>query len=254
MSRIGNLLLSVSALSAALSAAPARAQDVQALQELFQSEVVFPQDAGETQVTLAPQFSAGRGVTRQEVQMGLEYGLTDAWQIGVDWPGYLREAPTGGPAVQGIGDLELATKYSWMNIADSHLHAALELAVVLPTSNKSDGLDIGQFALMPSAVLAADIPGWSGAQAFVNFGGELNDGTAHDGRRPWIVNFGAFAPIRQFTLTSEWNFSQAEGNFYTPGIVWRTPAAFELGLGVPVGLDARSDRYRVILTLVREFG
>src|SRR4029077_6967066 len=111
-----------------------------------------------------------------------------------------------------------------MDIPDPGLHAALALAVTVPFASKSNGLGDGQFALVPSAVLAADIPYCPGAQAFINLNTARNDGTAHDGRHPSALNIGVYAPIRQVTLTSEWNMSDEEGNFYTPGIVWRMPA------------------------------
>jgi hypothetical protein len=254
MARTRTVILSAAAfLSLMPFATPLRAEGVQALQELFQSDVVFPQSAGETQVTLAPRFMAGRGFTRQEADLGLEYGLTDAWQIGADWTGYVRDAPSGARAAQGVGDLDIATKYSWMDIADSRLHAALALAVAVPVASKSGDLGDGQFALMPSAIVAADIPNWPGAQVFLNLGTALNDGTAHGRRHPSTLNVGTYAPVGRITFTSEWNLSDEEGNFYTPGIVWRTPADFELGIGVPIGLNARADRYRVVLSLVREF-
>jgi hypothetical protein len=254
MPRTRSVIVSASALLyVMLFVKPVRAEDFQALQELFQSDVVFPQHAGETQMTLAPQFMAGSGFTRLEGHAGLEYGMTDAWQVGMDWTSYVRDEPAGARVAQGIGDLDIGTKYSWMNVAESGLHAALALAVTVPTANRSSGLGDGQFALVPSAVLAADIPRWPGAQAFFNLGSELNDGAAHDGRHPSFLNFGAFAPIRRITVTSEWNLSDANGNFYTPGIIWRTPADFELGIGIPIGLNAKADRYRVILTLVHEF-
>lgn len=225
------------------------AEEFQALQDLFQSETVFPQGAGETQITLSPRFSFVRDGTRVELPLGIEYGITDAFQIGAEWDSFVRNRPSGTPAAQGIGDVEIAARYSWMNIAQSNAHVALGLALALPTGDKSRDLGEGHVTVTPSAVLAFDIRRWPGAQALANLGVEI--GARH---APWFLNFGFFVPIHQITATMEWNLTESGDDYATPGLIWRFAEGFEAGVGVPIGLNAGSDRYRVIAMFTHEFG
>src|SRR5580765_6843396 len=57
----------------------------QPVQELFQTDLVYPQEAGELQLTLAPAFRRERDASVSEISVSLEYGLTDAWQVEVEW-------------------------------------------------------------------------------------------------------------------------------------------------------------------------
>lgn len=239
---------------AVLATSPAVAEEFQALEELFQSEVVFPQEEGEIQLTVAPRYQWNREARRTEVGVGIEYGITDAFQIGAEWASFARHAPAGGGAEQGIGDLDLAARYSWMNINGSHLHAALGVEVTLPTGDEDRELGEGEFAFAPSAVVAADIGGWPGAQVFANFGVEIAPHAEGDERAAWFLNFGAFAPFGDITTTLEFNLTEHEGNYVTPGLIWRFADSWEGGFGVPIGVNGTADRYRVIAMLTYEFG
>jgi hypothetical protein len=51
-----------------------------------------------------------------------------------------------------------------------------------------------------------------------------------------------------------WNHHGAENELYwTPGCLWRVRPNMELGLGIPVGLNAGSDRFDVMAHWVWEF-
>lgn len=244
----------LAALLACVAAAPAAAEEFQALQDLFQSETVFPQERGETQITLSPNYSWGRDGRVAAVAFAAEYGITDSFQIGVEWDGVARNMPRGERSHSGVGDLEIAAKYSWMHIGDRGMHAAFDVALTLPTGDEDRDLGEGRYFFTPSAVVAADIRGWRGAQVFANFGAEIALGSSPEGRTSWFLNVGAFAPIGEWTPAIECNLSETEGNYVTPGIIWRVAPGFELGFGMPVGLNRRADRYRAILLLTHEFG
>jgi hypothetical protein len=238
---------------AMLGATPAAAEEFQALEELFQSEIVFPQDEGEIQITVAPQYHWGRDARRTELGLGFEYGVTDAFQIGAELVSFARHDPRGAGAHEGIGDIELSARHSWMNIGGSRTHAALGLEVTLPTGDENRELGEGEFGFAPSAVVAVDLA--RGAQVFANFGVEFQPGADEaEERSQWFLNVGAFAPIGDFTATFEWNLSEHEGNYVTPGLVWRFAEGFEFGVGVPIGVNGAADRYRVIAMLTHEFG
>jgi hypothetical protein len=69
-----------------------------------------------------------------------------------------------------------------------------------------------------------------------------------------VPNFGAYAPFGDMTATLECNLHEAEGNYLTPGLIWRFAEGLEFGVGVPIGLNRKADRYRAIVMLTHEFG
>jgi hypothetical protein len=236
------------------SATPAAADEFQALEELFQSEVVFPQEEGATQLTVAPRYQWGRDARRTETELGFEYGITNSFQLGLEWVAFARNEPGGESAEEGIGDVELTARYSWMDVGGTGTHAALGLEVTLPTGDDDRELGEGEFAFAPSAVVAVDLPSWRGAQVFANFGVEVQPGADRGERSAWFLNLGGYAPIGAMTATLEWNLTEDEGNYVTPGLIWRFDEGFEFGVGVPIGVNGAADRYRVIAMLTHEFG
>src|SRR6188768_4019773 len=68
---------------------PARMQ--QPLQELIRTEVVYPQEKHETQITVASAIDRHRDARAFSVPLHLEHGLSDSWQIEAEWTPYVRE-------------------------------------------------------------------------------------------------------------------------------------------------------------------
>src|SRR5690349_3179446 len=56
----------------------------QLVQEFMLAETVYPQEKGETQITLATGFRGRSGLSGTRVQM--EYGITDRFQVGMSAP------------------------------------------------------------------------------------------------------------------------------------------------------------------------
>jgi hypothetical protein len=50
----------------------------QPLQEVFQTDLVYPQERGEVQITFAPQFAQENQRDLLHYSVGIEYGLTEA--------------------------------------------------------------------------------------------------------------------------------------------------------------------------------
>src|ERR1700678_3801554 len=172
----------------------------QPLQELFQSEVVFAQDAGETQITLLPRFNQHRDGSSEVMPLGFEYGFTDSWQLEGDWDGYVRDYRSGQPVVQGIGDADLGTRYSWMHVDDSTISTTLGFSINAPLAPNNPRLEgENKWQAQPYGVIALDIPGWDTAQVFSNIGDTWN--LNREGGNAWYANFGFYGPIGQLTVT-----------------------------------------------------
>ena len=112
--------------------------------EMFQSELVYPQEKGELQFTLVPQVRKGGDRTRWIGELVLEYGLTDSLQVELEWSAFERVDPEDGESTAGTGDLELGLKYSWMNIAETGFHSAVGVGLGLPTGDQERGLGEGK--------------------------------------------------------------------------------------------------------------
>lgn len=241
----------------------------QPLQELFLSDTVYPQEKGEFQFTLAPSFRHGRESDRWDVPVSIEYGLSDSWQVELEWAALRVRNPRHGGALAGTGDVEVGTQYSFLNIADSPFHAAARFDVQFPLGDVNRELGEGFIEYQPSVILARDIPQWHNAQLFtqVGFGLVQRVRTPDDraDREPaaheLVWNSGVFVPFSSVVTTLEfswrnnqWNHGGDENEVYlTPGAVWKLPEDIEVGVGVPFGLNRQSDSIGVITTLTWEF-
>lgn len=245
---------------------------VQLLNEVFQAELVYPQGVGEVQLTLVPTYSKGADSKDFIMPLHVEIGITDSWELGFDWITYQRENPDNGPTQSGTGDFALTTKYAFMNIGGSDYHASLKFEVKLPTAsvginkNQSDGFTVYQ----PSISLAKDFTG-NNSQVFTQVGVGILDRTREprDPANPvpehtqFFWHSGYFIPYSErIVLSGEFSWVRDESSidgrqnqlYLTPGAFWLLPDPhWQIGLGVPVGLNNDSDDYQVILQLIYEF-
>ncbi|MEO8379114.1 MAG: hypothetical protein ABI779_05580 [Acidobacteriota bacterium] len=243
-----------------------REESQQLVQEVFQTELVYPQEKGEVQVTAAVNWNEEQDGRTKEVPLSLEYGLTDAWQIEMSLTGVDRRFE-GGDSSQGVGDLEVGTKYSFMNIGGRPLHAAVGVEVTLPVGDPDQGLGEGLLQVEPFVAVGRDFPELNRMHVFGQVGlglvrrtrgGDDEGQPAHE----LSVNTGLLVPVQNFRLVAELNWASNRWNhdgdetslFVTPGVVWDLPGTWELGVGVPIGLMNEGDRYRVITQLIYEFG
>jgi hypothetical protein len=244
------------------SAVAAQDERDQPLQEVFQTELVYPQEKGAFQLTSALTFA--RVNKKFSSELTVEYGLTRAWQVDLQWESFARRETDPGLVTRGSGDLRVGTKYSFMNIRGSNFHSAVGFELGLPASSAGKGISEGKIDYQPYVVVAKDFPRMSRLQLFSQLGitfshsiikSGLSDSNRTEKTLEW--NFGLFVPYRQVRFTTEMNWSRgtAENQLYlTPGIVWKLPANLEFGIGVPIGLSRDADGVKTILKFVYEFG
>jgi hypothetical protein len=205
------------------------------------------------------------------VPLSVEYGLTDNWQVEAEWDSYVWHHSKRG-TVSGIGDLELGTQYSFLNVGGSLFHIAPRFSIDIPLGDVNKGLTEGFQEYQPAVVLARDFPELHRTSVFTEVGlsfvqrvktpkdvddpGELEP-AAHE------LNWGAgfFTLFAHGALTMEFNWSNNQWNhggeenllYATPGVLWRIAREIELGVGVPIGLNKQSDRYQIAAHFVVEF-
>jgi hypothetical protein len=254
--------------------ASAQQEDVkpreQPIQEVFQTGLVYPQERGEVQLSYTSRFSKGKAHSSLQRPMNLEYGITDRWQIEIEWNAMSRRTETGAAPIHGKGDLRIGTQYSFMNMRGSNFHSAVGLEVSFPTGNIEKGLSEGLIEYEPSFSLAKDFPRLHNLQVFSQVGVSIVQRTRRrvqvDEDQPVAHTFnlgvGMFMPFNRLVFTGEFNLNTNRWNhggreremYFTPGLVWRLPRNLEIGFGAPIGLTGDADKSGAILRLLYEFG
>ncbi len=150
------------------SAVPARADDddvagstnreKRPIEELFKTDVVYPQQKGELEVELASLYQNHAGGDTWTVPLSLEYGINDRWQVEAEWDSLVQRFPANQSAVRGVGDLELGTQYSFMNIGGSSFHIAPRFSIGVPVGDVNRDLGDGFMEYEPAIILARDFP------------------------------------------------------------------------------------------------
>lgn len=245
----------------------------QPIEEVFQTDLVYPQEKGEVQVTFAPQFQRGGKSHRWILPLKIEYGITEAWQVELGWELLKHHHPDEGASTVGPGDLHIDTQYSFMNIANTNFHTAVGFDILFPVGNINHGLTEGFIEYEPFFILAKDFPALHNLQLFTQVGiglvqrvkqaddPEEREPAAHE----CTLNVGFFLPlplpVGTLIVTSEFNWmtnrwnndGQEDQKYYTPGLVWHLPSGWEIGIGAAIGLNRDADDYRIISTLTFEF-
>ena len=219
----------------------------QALEELIRTEVVFPQEKGELQISAGSLFDHSSRSSLFGLPLEVEYGLTDSWQVGLEWTPFTR-LRVGDQATTERGEIAIGTKYSFMSIAGSGSHAAVGVELV-----------VGELEVEPYAAFARDL-NRRGAQVFAHVGlGFAASGHGDDeGERELQWNVGGLAPVGPVTLAAEINarnhsltFRGVTELYLTPSITFRPARSWEIGCGMPIGLT--SDSTRVGLAVLVSF-
>jgi hypothetical protein len=112
------LLFSVSAESADESG------PTQILNELFLSDTAYPQEKGEWQLTLSPEYEDNDEESRFSMPLSIEFGITDQLQVELEYTPYI-DINSDDDDQQGQGNIELGLQYSWLDINESGLNIAL---------------------------------------------------------------------------------------------------------------------------------
>jgi hypothetical protein len=227
----------------------AAAQEMrQPVQELFLTEVVYPQEKGETQLTLSMLLNRSPGAGSALIPLSIEYGVSDRWQIGAAWEGYM---PLHDSPLRNLRSARasLGTKYSVMNIKGSPVHAAVGVDVEFPDAGAfpddegETGVEAGTFI-----ALAADVG--RGVTLFGSGGYSLGSQAATElfknGERPddpATVSFGALLAFHHARVALEYTNRndglpwRLEGSpLVTPSLIFHPSHQWELAAGIPFPL------------------
>lgn len=244
-------------------------RDRRPIEELFKTDTVFPQEQGELELELGGEYQNQGRTHIFSIPLSVEYGLTDDWQVEAEWASFIQRYTGGHTAGSGVGDVEVGTQYSFLNIGGSDFHVAPRFSVEIPAGSVDKGLSEGFLEFEPAVILAHDFPQLHRTELFC----EVGAGIVHRVNRPsdpdeaepsateLLLGAGFFTMFKHGAATFEfnvannqWNQSGEENQIYiTPGYLWRPKRNVEVGLGIPVGLNNRSDRFQVLWHVVVEF-
>jgi hypothetical protein len=239
------------------------------IEELFKTDVVYPQEKGELEAELASVYQNHVGGDSWTVPISMEYGFTDRWQVEAEWDSLVQRFPRNQSVVRGVGDLELGTQYSFMNVGDSLFHIAPRFSIQVPIGNVNEDLSEGFMEFDPAVILARDFPELHHTQFFTEMGASfvqrINKPRDSDNAEPaahelnlgtgFFVLFPHGAATMEFNwANNRWNHHGAENDMYlTPGYLWRVAWNMEIGLGIPIGLNRSSDQFEVSAHVTWEF-
>ena len=241
-------------------------QDVpQPIQEMFQSNLVYPQEEDEVQLTLFPSFGKNKDSEEIVTLFEIEYGITDAFQFIFEWDGLLHKNPNNGSTLSGPGNIELGGQYSWMALGDGNTHFSFGTLIELPVGAVNKKLTEGFMEIQPFVVLARDFPKFNQSQIFIELGFNWKDQLRGSPEPKAEVdsalwNVGAFFPFEAWRATLEINGknNNIDGGssneiYLTPGIIYKLSRSLEIGVANSVGITNSSDDYKVIGYLMWEF-
>ena len=238
----------------------------QPIQEMFQSNLVYPQEKDEIQFTLFPSFKKSQNAQNIRTLFEVEYGITDALQVIFEWDGLLYKNPRSNPAIAGVGNIEVGAQYSWMGMGDGNTHFSFGNLIEFPVGPVESGLTEGFLEIQPFIVLARDFPEFNQSQVFLEFGFDWvkqirnvpESIEPETNNISW--NIGAFYPIELWRATLEinGNNNKLDGGsindiYITPGTIYKLSKEWEIGMATPIGITKTSDDYRVIGYLMWEF-
>lgn len=237
----------------------------QPLQELFFTEVVYPQSRHELQITVGSLVDRTRQDKSALVPIGIEFGLTDRLQVGTEWDGYsqFHTIPVSHPRTSKV---TVGAKYTFLNSQAFPLQAALGMDVEFPRGDAfSDGEGETGTQFEPFLALALDLG--RGVTLFGSGGLSLErdavTGILHGQTLPddtGTLSGGALVQCGRVTLAGEYTSRSDQAPWrlngsplVTPSVVFHPGGDWELGFGLPIGTQKGTHRPGLALHVIKEF-
>lgn len=223
------------------------------LQELFLGAIVYPQDAGEFQVT-AGSLWAYKGRHDHQLPLVFEYGITDYLQIEAMLPFNFHH--TMEDHDQGLGNVELGVGWNILNSPETGWAASIGYEIGFPEATTGAGEDA--FIHEPFFIVYRQFDCLA-----INFSAGLEvEDPRERGEETTVAGEIGLALIKpssryDFTYLLEVGLEVEEEEAevrVAPGMYWQPRwAVWEFGVSLPIGLDNAPD-VGVFALFTIEFG
>lgn len=236
----------------------------QYLQDVFQSELVYPQEKNEFQFTLLAQSQRSPDYKSINIPFNAEFGLTNSWQISLGLSSFTKTISHSEVSFRGADNFQIGSKYSFMNIGNTNFHAAIGFELGIPTRKINPGENKTLVSYEPYISLAVDFPGLDQIQLFsmtgIEFFSQRNRLIIEHEPTKLNSGVGLLVPYKFIVFTSEFscetnilNGGHETELYFTPGIILNLPGEWEAGIGIPIGLNQQSGKNDLTLMLTFEF-
>ena len=221
----------------------------QPIQELFVGETVFVQGRGEVQFTTVWDGRKDGDEKSWTATQEVQYGVTDWLELDVALP-FVNGLESTALSHAGLGDLEVGCL---LGLARHIRTGALSVGarVRLPTGDEAKGHGEGE--TVPETVV---IFGKALGNAQVHASAEV--GFVNKGApKEWTYGAGVVVPTGRWRETLELD-ARHQGDedrlLLTPGLYFKPRKAFEIGVGVPIGLTQRSSDVGAVVVATLDLG
>ena len=212
------------------------------IQELFLGRTVYTEEQEELQCTLSPRFLRQSDAKGWGLNLDLEYGITNRLELGID-VSHLADALSVNIPDPDLRKMGAEVSYLLMEGSEPFaMKVSAEIGVPLGSgTNKSMRWE-------PSIVLAKT---FGQNQLHLSLAGEFGGNEAEfEYFASVLMPAGRWTPV----FEAGGRISDELYSFYfSPGVYYSVGDGLECGLGIPIGLTASSDRYRIIMNVTIEF-
>jgi hypothetical protein len=217
---------------------PAERQINRTVDELFMTQTVQTEQAGELQLSVGAMHQRDGDLRFSEISTRAEYGLTDRLQLQAQLPFQINDRPSNFDAQTDVSNLQVGATYSILR-GDDPISLSAAMDVAMPIGDQAampDGRNDDQTIWKPSLMVARD---FGAAQVHADAQAEVSRGDdAVNYNVGAIFNVGALAPTMELNARSMENSTP---EFYaTPGLFYSFSENAQVGVGVPIGLNEQS--------------
>jgi hypothetical protein len=231
------------------------------VEDLFASDVVYLQEQGEVQLEVKPARTREGGVRTSTLEMDIEYGQRDWWQIETEWDAREWTRAADGTVTSQIGDIGIGTRFGWRCIGGSRYHLSVGLDVSIPSDTIGNAREARRHVGLASAVIVArDVGHTMHVFSTLEVEAPLNRRDAQASVPDWSYasDTGMFVRIvRGFRVTAELSVEggpdQEREVHFLPGVLWHRGDVIEIGVGMLAPLSHDTSR-GLLAHVVCEFG
>ena len=221
---------------------------------------MYPQQKGELQLTLGTLIDRTRDDRAALMPLSIEYGLTDKWQVAAGWDGYTQFHHNPFARLRSAR-ASVGTKYSFMNIGHSRVHAAVGMDVEFPDAGAFEDEAESDLEFEPFLSVAADL-----SRRVTLFGSAGISVSREDATRlpdqpddPGTLSVGALAAFHRATIALEYTSRsdnlpwRLDGSpLITPSIVLHPGHQWELSAGLPIGVRHGTHRPGLAFHVIKD--